>query len=338
MSKPKDFTGKAPVYQKWDEKAFQFDTMHMGWQSRLLYKDLLQKAFHISTRPDLPSDDTQLCNMLGIPSEVWDEHKIIIRTMFTLDAEKGILWQKRLRNDWQDLYIYRREQKKRADARWAPAKSLKLQPVDATALPTQSHGNASRAEQSKSEENSSKSHRTDDAVPSASLGPDDNAVSPSANLGYVTPPGGNSTATPKPPLAPADKKNLCDELTAFVFAKTGFQPPSPKSVRDLIDQYPISVIQSALLDAIWEKPKGELLAKVRLFFQGGAAGIILQAKQREFLENLKSWVDDPLRLVEDDYTFEDFVKEDRPAGIEDYVILDAKKKITQFLKSRSMQS
>lgn len=29
MSKPKDFTGKAPIYQCWDAKAFAFDTMHI---------------------------------------------------------------------------------------------------------------------------------------------------------------------------------------------------------------------------------------------------------------------------------------------------------------------
>src|ERR1700733_10484340 len=110
--KIKDYAGKAPVYQEWCEKEFAFDTMHMHWIAKLLYKDLLQKASHLSTRPDIPADDTALQSILGVPADVWETHRAAVRAMFTFDADKGVLWQKRLRADWKELSLYREHQAK----------------------------------------------------------------------------------------------------------------------------------------------------------------------------------------------------------------------------------
>jgi uncharacterized protein YdaU (DUF1376 family) len=109
VNTPKDYTGKAPIYQQWCEKEFAFDTMHMHWIARLLFKDLLQKAWHLTTRPDLPADDTELQQILGVPPEVWAEHRAAVRAMFTIYVDKNILWHKRLRAEWATLEDKRRK-------------------------------------------------------------------------------------------------------------------------------------------------------------------------------------------------------------------------------------
>jgi hypothetical protein len=328
MSKPKDYIGKSPIFQKWDEKSFSFDTAHMPWLARLLYKALVNKAFHVSTRPDLPSDDTQLTNILGVPPEVWAEHRTAVLAMFTRDAETGLLWQKRLRNDWQDLYIYRLQQKKRVESRWAAAKALKTQQIDTVVLPAHYHGNTSRAEQSNNEV--PKITHEDDAAPSATLR-------------VVTPQVG-TTANPAPQAAPADKKKLCDELAAYVFSMTEYQPPTPKSVRELIDRYPIGIIKSAFETVIEGKDKSKLCSTVKLFFQGGAAGIILAGEQTLWKNNLewvsnqtKNWQneEDEVETV-DQYAAANPV----PAGI-DYsfsLIKKAREHQQKLLKSQAVKS
>jgi uncharacterized protein YdaU (DUF1376 family) len=321
MSKPKDFTGKAPIYQQWGEKDFAFDTMQMHWLARLLYKDLLTKAWYLSTRPDLPADDIELQNILGVTPEVWQEHKAAVRAMFTLDVTAGVLWQKRLRNDWRDLYIYRQEQKKRAEKGWAARKALQIKDEDAKALPRQSDGYASKGEQSRVEDiNQVQNTHDDDVVPGASLG--------SATLQ------GESTANPTPPSAPSDKENQCVELSAFVFSKTGFQPPSSKSVRNLLDQYDLDLIKEGFLDAIWEKSKKDVLGTVKLFFQGGAPGIILVYQQKEFLEGLR------YSAARKDITAEEFEVEleTAPAGTDNGTICKLRKQHQQLLSSQAVKS
>jgi uncharacterized protein YdaU (DUF1376 family) len=106
-----DYTGKAPIFQKWDDKAFAYDTMNLHWQARLFYRALLQVSWHLTTRPDLPDDDAQLQHILNAPSDIWDAHKAAVRGMFTRDAETGVLWQKRLRADWAVLVAYREKQR-----------------------------------------------------------------------------------------------------------------------------------------------------------------------------------------------------------------------------------
>ena len=120
MSNQTDYTGKAPIYQKWDEKAFQFDTQHMHWMARNFYRVLLQNAFHLHTRPDLPDDDEQLCRIAcGGDKKVWAKHGPAVRAMFTRDPDRKILWQKRLRQDWHILAAYRQKQKEHAEAQHA---------------------------------------------------------------------------------------------------------------------------------------------------------------------------------------------------------------------------
>jgi uncharacterized protein YdaU (DUF1376 family) len=143
---PINNSGKAPLHQKWVEKEFVFDTMHMHWQARLYYRALLQSAWHLSTRPDLPDDDAQLRSILGgVPEEQWNEHREVVRAMFTAETVNGIkvLSQKRLRRDWQTIEEYRERQSALANRRWN--KSNKKQ-AHAKAMPTrmprQSQANA----------------------------------------------------------------------------------------------------------------------------------------------------------------------------------------------------
>jgi uncharacterized protein YdaU (DUF1376 family) len=113
------FNGKKPVYHQWDEPSFMMDTMHLPWLERLLYRALLQGAFHCSTRPDIPDDDLQLQRMLCIPESVWTEHKADVRAMFQAETvnDKKVLFQNRLRKDWTTLEDMRR---KRSEAgKWS---------------------------------------------------------------------------------------------------------------------------------------------------------------------------------------------------------------------------
>lgn len=117
----KSYNGKAPIYQLWSEKDFAFDTMELSWQARLLYRGLLQAAWLLSTRPDLPDNDAQLRNILGgIPESIWNEHREAVRSMFQSDTVNGVavLWQKRLREDWATLEDKRRKRTDAANSRW----------------------------------------------------------------------------------------------------------------------------------------------------------------------------------------------------------------------------
>lgn len=267
---PADYIGKAPFFQKWDQKAFGFDTAHMHWQARMLYKDLLNKAFHISTRPDLPNDDSQLTNILGIPPEVWAEHKVAVRAMFTLDIETGLLWQKRLRNDWQDLHIYRLQQKKRIESRWAAAKALKTQRVDTTVLPANNHGNTSRVEKSIEVKNIDDSAGASPvpAVQSNPIVAQGEEVNPNVNS--------------------ADIGNQQLEYLISVIANwTDYLPPDTKGLEALIRRFPMSDIEDAFTHFLESKTDKEILPAVRLFSQEtNGAGVILGRKR--FLAEIKA--------------------------------------------------
>jgi hypothetical protein len=71
------------LFQKWAERDFRADTTHLHWQARLFYRSLLQAAFFVSTRPDLPDDNDELRRILGgVPDDVWVEHQDEVRKMF----------------------------------------------------------------------------------------------------------------------------------------------------------------------------------------------------------------------------------------------------------------
>jgi uncharacterized protein YdaU (DUF1376 family) len=293
MSKPRDYSGKAPIFQKWDDKSFQYDTAHMHWLAQLLYRSLLQKAFHLSTRPDLPADDAQLQNILGVPADVWNEHKAAVRAMFTLDAA-GLLWQKRLREDWRSLSIYRDQQTKRINARWAAAKEKKTQPVDTMVLPANYHGNTSRAEQSSKTENS---YRQDDAVPSPAVG-------------AATPSKGESTATP------AGKKSAVELVTSFIYEATGCVPPDSSELQMLLQQFSAAEINRAVEEFVADQPKPKRVGALRTFFKDqNAAAIIEKNRRDDWLESVNNYTG---RLDKDSLaTFAAFKQEPIPFGIPD---------------------
>jgi uncharacterized protein YdaU (DUF1376 family) len=134
---PKDYTGTAPIYHQWGDKEFMYDTRHMHWQARMMYRELLQAAWHLSTRPDLPDDESVLQNILGVPKEVWEQRRTAVLAMLTHDPATGVLWQKRLRRDWKAVTDYRQKQKDLANRRWS--KDAKAMP---THIPTESQEDA----------------------------------------------------------------------------------------------------------------------------------------------------------------------------------------------------
>jgi hypothetical protein len=301
MSKPKDYIGKAPIYQRWDEKAFAFDTGHMHWTAQLLYRTLLQKAFHLSSRPDLPADDSQLQNILGVPAAVWDEHKAAVRAMFNLDTAvgDGVLWQKRLRNDWQDLFLYRLQQKKRIDAHWAAVKALKTQQVDPTVLPANNDGNSSKAEHIEKSKN---------------INIYDSGPAPSA-IAMGAPKQAGETLTS--PAAPADRKTSdVQALVSFVYEKSSCVPPDTAEVVKLLRQFSLPEIKWAFAEFISDKASAKMVGAVRVFFRGeNAAAIIEKRRRADWLESVEGYT---TRLDEEKAdTFAEFIEQPIPSGIPD---------------------
>jgi hypothetical protein len=69
-------------------------------------------------------------------------------------------------------------------------------------------------------------------------------------------------------------EKLAVRLTGVVYESTGYVPPDQKKVIKLVAQFPIEEIEKAFREFIEIKTEGERLSAVRLFFDGGAAGII----------------------------------------------------------------
>ena len=229
MSNQTDYTGKAPIYQKWDEKSFLFDTQHLHWMARSLYRTLLQNAFHLPTRPDLPDDDEQLRQIAcGGDVEVWAKHGPAVRAMFKPDPDRKVLWQKRLRKDWQDLEIYRQNQKERADKRWQKERA------DHQGEAQQSEAQQSTAQQSKEE----KSRAEQAALPTQCQRNARASLSPSPSLPSLSFPSGNGV-NDTPAALSDDSSDVGQKLSSSVgqelssSAKTASAesslPPSDKS-------------------------------------------------------------------------------------------------------------
>ncbi len=302
----KNYAGKNPIYQKWDEAGFTLDTMHLSGQGRLIYRALLQMAWYVSTRPDLPNDELQLQRRLAITSEVWAAHRVEVLEMFGVDASTGVLFHPRLRRDWNELSLYRLKQASNGKKGGRPRQDTQITEDKPTAFPPLTHGLTRREENSISNEN-----RTDDAVPSASLG-------------VVTPPKVESKATPTAP-AP-DISARVTELIAFVTSKTGFVPPSSPAVASLLGRFPLPKIRKAFEGFIATKTEKQMLGAVRTFFQGeNAAGLILAADQAHWKEDLEFI---STKYSEYDLTTVDEFLEDYPAptGITnaDYLIREAR--------------
>jgi hypothetical protein len=136
------------LFQKWAERDFRADTTHMHWQARLFYRSLLQAAFFVSTRPDLPDDNDELRRILGgVPHDVWEPYQDEVRKMFQHEEVNGVgvLFQNRLRKDWAAIESYREEQRSKAAKGWqkrhrVQSKNPAAMPQHATALPEQSSG------------------------------------------------------------------------------------------------------------------------------------------------------------------------------------------------------
>jgi uncharacterized protein YdaU (DUF1376 family) len=129
----KSFNGKKPNFQKWDEQSFTIDTTHLDWLDRLLYRALLQKAWYISARPNLPDNDAELRKVLGgVPEDIWKEHKTAVRSMFRTASVNGaaVLTQKRLQEDWGSLEAYRTQQAEFGKKAHAEKKDVAPVPVE----------------------------------------------------------------------------------------------------------------------------------------------------------------------------------------------------------------
>jgi uncharacterized protein YdaU (DUF1376 family) len=301
MSNAGDYQGKAPLFQKWDEMAFLRDTLHMRWLARLIYKDLLTKAWYGSERPDLPSDDAQLSAILGVPPETWAMHRDAVRAMFQVDPGTGHLFQNRLRRDWENVSLYRASQQKNIKKRWASRQSNETKEVDTTVLPPNYQGNTRRGDGNNSE-------RTDDVAPSAPLGLAQGSE-PSASLGVATPPVGKGTPTPA--------NHDLEDLIAHIAKTTSFVPPDPKAIRTLLSRFKRYAIEGALEHFLHGKPKAKLLGAIKVFFtEPNGSALIQTYLQNEWKQNLtymstsRHWVGK---------TVEEFLAEEPiPAGLDQY--------------------
>jgi hypothetical protein len=265
-----DYTGKAPFYQKWDEKAFQFDTMHLHWQARLLYRALLQSAWHLSTRPDLPADDNQLQNILSVPSDIWTQHSKAVRSMFHIDNEIGVLWQKRLRADWKTLTDYRAKQKELANRRYNKTNA----------------GDAQNLEEKSREEYSSSYQLAAAKAPAkASLSRLSSDESPSSDhFGLSLPyssgsqPDPASTSVCPETSDEAGKKPDVDYLVS-VCHELEWQLPKRSDVQSLLNEHTVSEIAAAMREYA-EGCHGDDHAERLFFAEGGGTGVVLARRRR----------------------------------------------------------
>ena len=116
-----------PDYQQWSEEDFasDVDVQAMPCISRYIYRTLLQKGFVYKTRPDLPADERMLWKLAQCEDiEMWNKYKGPVLEKFEKDFVDGVevLYQKRLREDWQKLVDKRLEMsnagKTASAARW----------------------------------------------------------------------------------------------------------------------------------------------------------------------------------------------------------------------------
>jgi uncharacterized protein YdaU (DUF1376 family) len=117
-----------PAYQFWHENDFSSDEQvayGMDWLQRHLYRTLLQKAFHCSTRPYLPASDDQLWLLADAGSkECWLQNKAPIMVKFQSVEIDGVkCWaHKRLLRDWA-LLVGHHDKKVKAGRDGGRAKS-----------------------------------------------------------------------------------------------------------------------------------------------------------------------------------------------------------------------
>jgi uncharacterized protein YdaU (DUF1376 family) len=108
-----------PPYQFWCEPEFQKDQ----YVSRILtpvqrgmYRAMLQGAFYLSTRPYLPTDDTELMALADAGTmDNWKANKDAIMNRFQLTKVKGkeVWGHKRLIRDWIKLLEFSKKQSNR---------------------------------------------------------------------------------------------------------------------------------------------------------------------------------------------------------------------------------
>lgn len=120
--KPPVRPDSAPPFQKWCEKDFVADTIHMHWLARIFYARLLQIAFSTSPhRPNIKASNAAICKLLGnVPLDVWQEHQSEVLEMFQQTEVNGIpvLSQSRLQRDYEVLQDYRFSQSKISKEYW----------------------------------------------------------------------------------------------------------------------------------------------------------------------------------------------------------------------------
>lgn len=101
-----DTSKQQPDYIMWFEPDFWADrqVVRMNPLQRALYRTLLQSAFWCSTRPDLPNNDDQLCQLADAENrDVWLQNRDAVLAKFFSDTVDGqTVWaHKRLRKEWQ---------------------------------------------------------------------------------------------------------------------------------------------------------------------------------------------------------------------------------------------
>jgi hypothetical protein len=102
-----------PKFQPWNEEEFQSDVFVRGMNAvqRWMYRSLLQASFFHTTRPYLPDDDRILWVLAGCESKAqWLENKSEVLDRFTpVDGKPGMLENKRVTKDWNNLLDFREE-------------------------------------------------------------------------------------------------------------------------------------------------------------------------------------------------------------------------------------
>lgn len=265
-----DYTGKAPIYLKWDEKSFMYDTMYLPWQARFIYRALLQAAWHLSTRPDLPPDSNSLQNILGVPPPVWLEHEFAVRAMFQIDPITGNLFQKRLRADWAHFEKTRTTRqaagKKGGDAVKVIAEKSREEKS------TELSNSQANAKQMLNPSISSQTITSANSLDEFS-DPGDMTLSPRSE----TP---DPLSSPAAGLKPAQERQVNPDVAYLqsIAHELDWRLPYPADVQGLLNDHALPEIEAAMRE--YADNADDSFAEKQFFADRGGVGIILAMRRR----------------------------------------------------------
>lgn len=283
----RDHQGRTPIFFKWSEQAFITDTRCMHWQASLLYRALLQSAWCLSTRPDVPDDDAAIARILSVPEAVWLEHAADVRKMFSPLTVDGVrlLRQGRLHREWCVIEAHRAKQTELANRRWNKTRSengsasasndgeadeeVEVDGIRKAYAKAYAKAHAKASSSSPSLISSNLSHSSSGKMPDAR--PAGGVSFPAADADV------DRTATP---AAKSDDSTDVQRISSLC-VQAWDKLPNPVDVRALLAMYPAEVIEQALAHYDYRLESRDRPFAEKAFFADRGCVAVVTAMSRE---------------------------------------------------------